>query len=169
MSKNLKYTFLALALIITGMVSGYKLKSSLPNFKQTDFDDSLNKFQQAIRFVEYTYIESVTFESMVDNAIKGMLEGLDPHSFYIPKQEKKGMDEQMAGSFEGIGVEFNILEDTIYVVAPISGGPSEKLGILAGDRIVEVDSHNVAGVGITNADVMVKLKGKKVTVVRFGI
>jgi carboxyl-terminal processing protease len=169
MSKNLKYTFLALALIITGMVSGYKLKSSLPNFKQTDFDDSLNKFQQAIRFVEYTYIESVTFESMVDNAIKGMLEGLDPHSFYIPKQEKKGMDEQMAGSFEGIGVEFNILEDTIYVVAPISGGPSEKLGILAGDRIVEVDSHNVAGVGITNADVMVKLKGKKGTVVRVGI
>ncbi len=169
MSKNLKYTFLALALIITGMVSGYKLKSSLPDFKQTDFDDSLNKFQQAIRFVEYTYIESVTFESMVDNAIKGMLEGLDPHSFYIPKQEKKGMDEQMAGSFEGIGVEFNILEDTIYVVAPISGGPSEKLGILAGDRIVEVDSHNVAGVGITNADVMVKLKGKKGTVVRVGI
>lgn len=169
MSKNLKYSFLALALIITGMVSGYKLKSSLPDFKQTDFDDSLNKFQQALRFVEYTYIEPVTFDNMVDNAIKGMLEGLDPHSFYIPKQEKKGMDEQMAGSFEGIGVEFNILEDTIYVVAPISGGPSEKLGIQAGDRIIEVDSQNVAGIGITNADVMVKLKGKKGTVVKVGI
>lgn len=169
MSKNLKYSFLAVALILTGMVSGYKLKSSLPDFKQTDFDDSLNKFQQALRFVEYTYIESVTFDNMVDNAIKGMLEGLDPHSFYIPKQEKKGMDEQMAGSFEGIGVEFNILEDTIYVVAPISGGPSEKLGIQAGDRIIEVDSQNVAGIGITNADVMVKLKGKKGTVVKVGI
>ena len=169
MTKNLKYALFALALVITGMVSGYKLKSSIPYFKQTDYDDSLNKFQQALRFVEYTYIESVTFESMVDDAIKGMLEGLDPHSFYIPKQEKKGMDEQMAGSFEGIGVEFNILEDTIYVVAPISGGPSEKLGILAGDRIVEVDSQNVAGIGITNSDVMVKLKGKKGTKVRVGI
>lgn len=169
MSRNIKYALLAVALVVTGMISGYKLKQSLPDYKQADFNDSLNKFQEVLRFVEYTYIEEVAFDKMVDDAIKGLLEGLDPHSFYIPKQEKKGMDEQMAGSFEGIGIEFNILEDTIYVVAPISGGPSEKVGIVAGDRIVEVDSQNVAGIGITNSDVMAKLKGKKGTKVKLGI
>jgi len=169
MTKSIKYSILALVLVTAGMISGYKLKQSLPDYKQTDYNESLNKFQDALRFIDYTYIEPVTFDKMVDDAIKGLLEGLDPHSFYIPKQEKKGMDEQMAGSFEGIGVEFNILEDTIYVVAPISGGPSERLGIVAGDRIIEVDSQNVAGIGITNADVMSKLKGKKGTIVKVGI
>jgi carboxyl-terminal processing protease len=167
--RKLQFTLLAIALVLVGMFSGYKLKQSLPDFRQTDYNESLNKFQDALRMVDYAYIEPVTFEKMVDDAIAGLLEGLDPHSFYIPKQEKKGMDEQMAGSFEGIGVEFNILEDTIYVVAPISGGPSERIGILAGDRIVEIDSQTVAGVGITNADVMSKLKGKKGTIVKVGI
>lgn len=169
MSRPLKYALASVAFVVVGMISGYKLKQSLPDYKQADYNESLNKFQEVLRFIDYSYIEPVTFEKMVDDAIKGLLEGLDPHSFYIPKQEKKGMDEQMAGSFEGIGVEFNILEDTIYVVAPISGGPSEKLGIVAGDRIVEVDSQNVAGIGITNSDVMAKLKGKKGTKVRVGI
>ena len=115
--RKLQFTLLAIALVLVGMFSGYKLKQSLPDFRQTDYNESLNKFQDALRMVDYAYIEPVTFEKMVDDAIAGLLEGLDPHSFYIPKQEKKGMDEQMAGSFEGIGVEFNILEDTIYVVA----------------------------------------------------
>ncbi|MEM8890490.1 MAG: S41 family peptidase, partial [Bacteroidota bacterium] len=97
------------------------------------------------------------------------LEGLDPHSFYIPSKDMKQMQEQMDGSFDGIGIEFNILDDTIYVAVPISGGPSEKLGIMTGDRIVKVDDKDVAGIGITNTQVMKHLKGPKGTEVKVTI
>ena len=83
-------------------------------------------------------------------SIQGMLEGLDPHSFYIASEEMTEMEEQMEGSFEGVGIEFNLIEDTIYVVAVISGGPSEEVGIQAGDRIVKIEDETVAGVGIVN-------------------
>ncbi|MEL6649860.1 MAG: S41 family peptidase [Bacteroidota bacterium] len=119
------------------------------------------KFERALRFIESNYVEELDETKIVDDAIEGVLKGMDPHSFYIPASEMKQMREQMSGSFDGIGVQFNILEDTIYVEAPISGGPSEKLGIMAGDRIVKVNGETVAGIGITTADVMGLLKGPK--------
>ena len=97
-----------------------------------------------------------------------MLEDLDPHSVYFSAEELKQADEPLNGNFEGIGVQFNIFKDTIMVVSPISGGPSERLGIRSGDRFVEVDGKNVAGIGITNKDVMKLLKGTKGTVVQVG-
>ena len=95
--------------------------------------------------------------------ISRTLESLDPHSSYIPISELQEVTESMQGNFEGIGVEFQIIKDTILVVSPISGGPSERQGILAGDKIVRVDTLNVAGVGFTNKDVLKTLKGKKGT------
>ena len=98
-----------------------------------------------------------------------MLEELDPHSKYISKKDFKRTSEKMLGSFSGIGVEFNIVADSIVVVAAISGGPSEELGIKSGDRIVTVEKENVANIGIKNEDVIKKLRGKKGTVVKVQI
>ena len=99
----------------------------------------------------------------------GMLEELDPHSVYIPAEDLQQADEPLNGKFEGIGVRFNIMKDTIMVVSTIAGGPSEKLGIMSGDRIVEVDGETVAGIGIRNKGVMDRLKGPKGTHVDVGI
>ena len=122
-----------------------------------------------MRYVNQLYVDSVDVETLTEQAIVNMLEDLDPHSVYFSADELKEADEPLNGNFEGIGVQFNIFKDTIMVVSPISGGPSEKLGIRAGDRIVEVDGENAAGIGITNRDVMQLLKGPKGTIVQVGI
>tara|TARA_B100000508_G_scaffold140901_1_gene144166 strand:+ start:8069 stop:9490 length:1422 start_codon:yes stop_codon:yes gene_type:complete len=108
-------------------------------------------------------------EFLMDETIEFMLQKLDPHSYYITAADIQAMSEPLEGSFEGIGVQFSIQKDTIVVIDPISGGPSEKVGLKAGDRIVEVDSELVAGVGITNAKVMKLLKGPGGTEVTVGV
>ena len=165
MNKALKYALFSSACIMIGLLVGFKIKDAVP----ADLYVSMKKLERALDFIERNYVEEKEHEQLVDDAIKGVLEGMDPHSFYIPAAEMKQMREQMEGSFDGIGVQFNIYEDTIYVEAPISGGPSEKLGIMAGDRIVTVDGENVAGISITNADVMRLLKGPKGSEVNVGI
>lgn len=127
------------------------------------------KFDNLLTIINYAYVDSVDNEQMVEDAIVGLLKELDPHSVYIPEEELKAMNEPLEGNFEGIGIQFNILHDTITVVSPISGGPSESLGILSGDRIVTIEGENVAGTGITNQDVTKKLRGKKGTVVNIQI
>jgi carboxyl-terminal processing protease len=125
--------------------------------------------EQSIKFVEVFdkisrfYVDTVNEEKLVEKVIVGMLNDLDPHSSYLSKDEVKAMQEPLDGGFDGIGVSFNIMQDTIYIISPIAGGPSEKLGIKAGDRIIKIDGENVAGVGIVNADVQTKLKGPKGT------
>jgi len=98
-----------------------------------------------------------------------MLQTLDPHSTYLTSEEVKAMSEPLQGNFEGIGISFNILSDTIFVINPVPGGPSEKVGIRSGDRIVQVEGKNVAGIGITNSDVFAMLRGKKGTRVTVSI
>lgn len=169
MNRQIKYALFASSLVFLGMLVGFKLRQSIPEEKKELISSNLQKFQDAVWYVEKNYVRETDTRKMVDDAIGGMLEGLDPHSFYIPAKEMQEMEEEMQGSFDGIGVEFNILEDTILVVSPISGGPSEKLGIQAGDRIVKINDENVAGVGITNSDVMKKLKGPKGSTVKVGI
>ncbi len=112
------------------------------------------------------YVDSVKEKDLVDNAIIGMLEKLDPHSIYIPKDEVKKMNEPLDGSFDGIGVQFQMMEDTLLVIQTISGGPSEKVGIMAGDRIVAVNDTAIAGVKMQNTDIMKRLRGPKGTEVR---
>ena len=131
--------------------------------------EAAQKFGTLMRYVGQLYVDSVSVEELTERAIVTMLEDLDPHSVYFSPEELKEADEPLNGNFEGIGVQFNIFKDTIMVVSPISGGPSERLGIRAGDRIVEVDGENAAGIGITNRDVMKLLKGPKGTVVQVGI
>ncbi len=173
MTKNFRYALMAAILVSVGMLAGFQLKDTMPSeTKRARMSSGFSKIQEAISFVERNYVDEPNTEKLVDDAIKGMLEGLDPHSFYISSEEMKIMEEQMQGSFEGIGIEFNILEDTLYVVAALSGGPSEKVGIQAGDRIIEINKKDV--VGITNSEVMEKLRGRKgtevdLTVVRHGV
>ncbi|WNJ21118.1 S41 family peptidase [Pontibacter sp. G13] len=169
MNKVIKYFLFGLAFIVVGLLAGFKIKENQGSPQGMSIYSGVGKLQHTLQFIQNNYVEDVAANKLVDDAIQGVMEGLDPHSFYIPASEMKQMREQMNGSFEGIGIQFNILEDTIYVETPLSGGPSEKLGIMAGDRIVTVDGENVAGIGITNSDVTKYLKGPKGTQVLVGI
>ena len=127
------------------------------------------KFNKLLYYVNNLYVDSVDAEELVEIAIVKMLEELDPHTSYIPAKEVKKASEPLKGNFEGIGIQFNVLKDTIFVVQTISGGPSEKIGLMANDKIITVDDENVAGIGIQNSEVISKLKGPKGTEVTVGV
>lgn len=127
------------------------------------------KFDDVLTYIETKYVDKPNYEELIDEAIIGMVKELDPHSEYMTAEEYKKMSEPLQGNFEGIGIQFNIIKDTIAVVSPISGGPSEKLGIRSGDKIVVIEDTVVAGIGITNRDVIDKLRGDKGTKVRIKI
>ncbi len=131
--------------------------------------EAIKKFDRLLQHINYEYVDSTNENELVEEAIITVLKELDPHSVYIPKEELKKMNEPLVGNFEGIGIQFNILHDTLTVVSPISGGPSEKVGILAGDKIVKVDAENIAGINLQNSDVQKKLRGKKGTKVNVEI
>lgn len=135
----------------------------------TELNGELDKLNALIYQIDRFYTDSVDSRKIVDGAIVKILEDLDPHSVYIPKEELQAMNEPLVGNFDGIGVEFNILRDTILIVNPIPSGPSEKLGIKAGDKIIKVDGIVVAGIGIKNSDVPKKLRGPKGTTVKITI
>ena len=137
--------------------------------QRTIKEDYKLKFDDVLNLIESKYVEHPDYESLVDEAIIGLVKELDPHSEYMTAEEYKKMSEPLKGNFEGIGIQFNILKDTIAVVSPISGGPSEKLGIRSGDKIVMIEDTIVAGIGITNRDVIDKLRGDKGTKVRIKI
>lgn len=129
----------------------------------------LRKLQLAQMAINGLYVDTVNLEQLTESAIRGMLEQLDPHSTYVNPKETKSMTENLDGNFEGIGVQFNILEDTLVVIQTISKGPSEKVGILAGDRIVSVDGQPIAGVKMERDSIMRLLRGPKGTKVRLGV
>lgn len=138
--------------------------------KEMDLDvEQLRKLQIAYMAIANLYVDTVDQKKMVEDAIQGVLEKLDPHSSYTNAEETKKMNEPLEGNFEGIGVQFNILDDTLVVVQPTSKGPSEKAGILAGDRIVTVDGKPIAGVKMSRDSIMKKLRGPKGTKVDLGI
>jgi carboxyl-terminal processing protease len=112
------------------------------------------------------YVDSVNADELVEIAIIKMLEELDPHTVYFSKEDLQEANEPLDGSFEGVGIQFNIFKDTIMVVSPIAGGPSERLGIMSGDRIIKVDNEVTAGVGVSTKDVIRLLKGPKGSSVR---
>ena len=123
----------------------------------------LPKLVELLNYLEFNYVDVIDLDSLQEEVITSTLESLDPHSSYIPIEELQDITESMQGNFEGIGVQFQIIKDTIVVISPISGGPSQRKGIQAGDKIVKVDTMNVAGVGFTNKDVLKTLKGDKGT------
>ncbi|MCB0431183.1 MAG: S41 family peptidase [Flavobacteriales bacterium] len=154
-------------IIAVALVMGIFLGAYLPKSGPVDgvlpirsITGHYDKLSQILRYIQSEYVDTVDMDELMDESIVNLLSELDPHCYYIPADELAATSEPLEGNFEGIGIEFNIQEDTIVVVAPISGGPSDLLGILPGDRIVDIEGKKAAGVGITNQDVMDKLRGE---------
>lgn len=131
--------------------------------------NNFNKLQSILYYIENEYVDTINKDSLINKTIDCLLQQLDPHSIYIPPAEFEEMNEPLEGEFEGIGIEFSILNDTIIVMNTIIGGPSEKQGLMAGDRIVKVNDSIVAGLGITNNKVFKLLKGAKGTKVKIEV
>lgn len=157
-------------MLIVGIYIGTNLKDG--NVFQSAApvtNENPNKLVNIINYIEDNYVDSVQKKELIEVAINAMLEKLDPHSYYISPEEFAAMQEPLEGNFEGIGVEFMIQRDTLVVVTPIQGGPSEAAGIQPGDHIVKVNGEVIAGVDISNQRVMELLKGPKGTEVVLGI
>ncbi len=129
----------------------------------------VNKMDAILDLIQNAYVDSVSTDTLIEKTIPLLLKNLDPHTVYIPAKELGGVEEEMRGDFGGIGVQFSIQNDTVIVVDVISGGPSSKLGIMPGDRIVNVNDTLLAGSGLKNEKVMSKLRGPKGTKVKVGI
>ena len=144
--------------------------STQNSFAQSDDQrETIQKFGTALQIINFAYVDSVDSPDLVEDAIIAMLKELDPHSAYISKEEVERVNEPLEGSFEGIGVTFQLFNDTILVVAPVPDGPSDKLGIIAGDKIVKIDGESAVGEKIDNKYVMDRLRGEKGTVVSVAI
>ncbi|GJQ64131.1 MAG: peptidase S41 [Melioribacteraceae bacterium] len=160
------YTRILTVIIVflAGMTIGVKFR----DFGMSAIDtEKISKLEDVLYFSKNYYLEDIDEGKLVDAAIAGMMEELDPHSVYIPPLEQESVEEEFRGNFEGIGIEFQIIDDTITVVSPISGGPSESLGIMAGDRIVEIEKQ--PAIGLENDEVIKKLRGEKGTEVNITI
>ena len=139
-------------------------------FRMNGGDESpLRKLQFAEMAITNLYVDSVDEKKLAEDAIRGMLDKLDPHSSYLTPKEVKDLNEPLSGNFEGIGVQFNMIEDTLLVIQPVTNGPSEKVGIIAGDRIVSVNDTAIAGVKMPKEEIMKRLRGPKGTTVHLGV
>lgn len=157
-------------LLSIAVILGIWIGSSFAKPKtDSKYQSSLQKFRQLIDYIENDYVDSVNTEELLEESISQMLDKLDPHTIYIPPRDRALAESQLRASFDGIGVEFNILRDTLYVVSPLAGGPSEKAGVLAGDKIIKVDDKNIAGIGIKNREVFDILRGPRGTEVTISI
>ena len=153
-------------IIITLIVFNFYADSRLGvpnnNYEKTIINSILNE-------IDKNYVDSVDMPSLVENSVRQILTNLDPHSVYMNNEEVSSSMEMMQGSFEGIGIEFSIHQDTIIIINVIPNGPSEKKGLQAGERIIFIENENVAGIGITNQDVIQKLRGERGTKVKIGV
>ena len=167
------YTPLIYALILSfGVVLGFAV-NSITSGKQTMLSESYDKIEDILNYVDQKYVDTINRNPLMDKTIDNMMANLDPHSVYIPATDVSEANEGLEGNFEGIGIEFFIVQDTITVVTAISGGPSELVGVKAGDRIIKIEDSIVAGVKIKDTEVKHRLRGAKgtkvkVTVLRSG-
>ena len=150
----MKKIFLALAMCLA-MTFAINAQRSMPQ--------ALQKLLNAEYAISSLYVDTVNEDKLVEEAIKGMLESLDPHSQYTDAKETKELEEPLQGEFSGVGIQFNMNKDTLYVIQTIPGGPSERVGVLAGDRIIYVNDTTIAGVKMKNSDIQKRLRGKKGT------
>ena len=163
--------------LIIGIWLGYFLTlnfSNGTNSQQNKHSSSNEKINSLLEYIEYQYVDTINKSELVEKTVTAMLQSLDPHSSYIAASEFVITNESLEGNFDGIGVEFNIIKDTIRVINPIEGGPSEKIGIKAGDKLIKVEGKNMTGPKITNKEVFEKLRGisgtaVNVTILRNGI
>lgn len=163
-NKNVYLPILLSVVLVIGLWLGYFLSTqtnSISGINYTQKKSTNDKINNLIDYIEYQYVDTINKKDLVEKTIASLLQNLDPHSSYIPASDFSAVNEPLEGNFDGIGVEFNIINDTIRVITPIQGGPSEKIGIKAGDKIIKVENKLVAGVKITNKEVFTSLRGKK--------
>lgn len=166
MDRNNSSRQIALPLVLgIGLAAGVLIGASLDSkpIGPTESGEDIRKLREVLSLIQEEYVDTARTGRLVDDAISHMLEKLDPHSAYIPISERIEANEDLQGGFEGIGIEFNIFHDTLVVVTAISGGPSEAVGLRAGDKIVKVGDKGIASVGLTNSQVQKLLKGPKGT------
>ena len=167
---NIWLPLLFALVLVAGMLIGTKLRPAPkgvsvanPNAEVPVSAMGQGKIEELIRYIEARYVDDVDRETLVQEAINEILSKLDPHSNYISAEDLKGVNESLEGEFDGIGIEFLVVDDTLIVVTPLAGGPSETAGVLAGDKIVEVSDSIISGVNMKSSDVMDLLRGKKGT------
>lgn len=153
-SKKIGYPLLIVVLTL-GILLGTQIQKVVSG---NNLMESIRKFNDVLTYTQKFYIEEVDTQKLVESAINGMFNTLDPFTVYIPAKQLERVEEEFRGDFEGIGIEFQIVNDTITVVSPITGGPSEALGIMSGDRIIKIDEKDA--IGFTNDDVRDKLRGR---------
>ncbi|MEZ4978715.1 MAG: S41 family peptidase [Chitinophagales bacterium] len=168
-SKESLHPLLIALVLAGGIVLGYLINAASPSKPSVFSSYTYDKMDDLLDYIENNYVDSIDRSELEEKAIVELLMDLDPHSYYIPATEMVGIEEDMQGNFEGIGVQFLIEKDTVRIESPIQGGPSEKVGIEAGDLIITIEDSLVAGVGITNSDVMKLLKGPKGTSVNLEV
>lgn len=168
--------FLFAIVLAAGVIIGLSLdfdktpqKAEERNFFSIGLGDSNDKVSDIINYIDDSYVDSIDQEELTEEAIVTLLSNLDPHSSYIPAESFRDLNDPLMGSFEGIGIEFNMITDTVVVINPLPGGPSEKVGLMAGDRIIKVEDENIAGMDINTQDVVRKLKGPKGTEVTVSV
>lgn len=157
-SYHIRLPILLTIAVIIGIVIGSEYAEPKTDKK---YLSSIQKFRELLEYIENDYVDSVDTEALIEESIEDMLDKLDPHTVYIPPKDRELSASQLRATYDGIGVEFNLLRDTLYVVNPLPGGPSEEAGILAGDKIVSVDGENIAGIGVNNRVVFDMLRGPR--------
>ena len=145
------------------IVAGLCLALSVTMAAQRTMPQAMQKLLNAEYAITSLYVDTVNEDKLVEEAIRGMLESLDPHSSYTDAKETKELEEPLQGEFSGVGIQFNMSQDTLYVIQTVPGGPSERVGVLAGDRIIMVNDSIIAGVKMKNSDIQKRLRGKKGT------
>jgi len=149
-----------------GIIAGLLLPGNKSGILSTSIRPKYDKIPTLLNIINSSYVDTVNIPELEESAISTVLKNLDPHSIYIPAKDMKRANEPLRGNFEGIGITFNLLTDTILVISTIPGGPSEKAGLMAGDKIIYVNDSLVAGVGITEDGAMGMLRGPRGTVVK---
>lgn len=147
----------------TATILSFVLLSCISTFAQSGFSDGMKKVLTTMNIINQMYVDKVDENKLADDAVKALIGELDPHSSYMSREEMKELNEPLEGNFTGIGVSFNMVTDTLYVIETIAGGPSAKVGIMAGDRILVVDDTIIAGVKMPTKDIMRRLRGPKGT------
>ncbi|MDX9918576.1 MAG: S41 family peptidase, partial [Paludibacter sp.] len=173
--RNLILVLIVFLSVVVGLILG-NLLAHRAGLRGTQGDYSFlsksfssNKLDEVLALIDQQYVDSIDVNELTEEMMVDLIAKLDPHSVYIPASDLENVNSELEGSFSGIGVQFNIQNDTITIVSVISGGPSEKVGLLAGDRIVEVNDTAFTGKNVTNEKVMKKLRGKADTKVKLGV
>ncbi len=168
-SRNIWFPFIFAIILASGIYLGYNIQKNQIYRQFLNISPDSNPITETLDLINTYYVEDPELNKHYDEVVEKIISELDPHSYLIPASDMQFVEEEMTGNFEGIGIEFYVVNDTIQVISPIAGGPSQLLGILSGDQIVKINDTTVAGIKISNDDVIRKLKGPKGTKVKVSI